>query len=979
MPTTRWLYASDQQLASLRDAGCYVFAPDGSITPWTGAPTGDTFNFYEVAPIASDPAGSWWLATAPQSQVPAAWLNAPGGVIALAASGGIWTEVTRGGRVEPVQRPDMLLWWVPRDSLQQLTEFPGSVAGAVTGTFPSTAPPRPQPQPLPPPSPTIDDDGVDDWLRRVAYNQGMRRATARPAPRAEVVRAYRDRVRAQLGASPVRPPGANWIPIGPSVGLQGQGAAQPDVSGRVTAIAIAPGGERLYVASANGGVWRSDDGGDSFVPTMDGVDIRPTGTFADALSVGAMALHPGRPDRLFVGTGEAPGGEYNPQREGSLYFGVGTLVTDDGGRSWSREKMTPPAPAAFGSSFYVMATDPVDPERVLAASPDGVYRREPRNADQFPGQVSPPTSYFIQYDPANRAAYAHYWSADGLTAPRAAWGGGAALPEANATLSTMMVDGEPWLLSYAAGNGNFNLYRIGGDSVPAPIANGTWATNLTVMMVVLAGEPYAVLAAANGQTMLKRLGAVPADAWPAAKAWPANITAMVPLVLDGQPAFLRYQGGAGTCELMLWGSDLDVTQVWTEGWDANLGLAAVTLRGRPGFLRWKNDGSLQLYGFALDLRPRRAWSEPADTWARGCTFIPFPFDDEQRFLAYRANDGWTSLNTLGTTANNHQRNAWIQTWDANQTIVPFSIGYGWQQRLAVHCTGVAIGDDGDVSIAWAAVYNGDTYSSTDRGRTWLRARQPLPADSGRIALAMQPTNPYVVYASTQTGLVFRNDGGGAPFLWRQIAGIPADYVRTQGNYDLALVVAPDDPDRIYIGGCWINSPQGGALGSDTYVGAIYRCDVDATGGTPQAQTRFIGNSTHADVHTFAFRPDAPHELWVGCDGGLFVCRRPTDLRDLDIFEAIALQANQALVDLVGRLASSKGATPAQIALAWLLAQKPWIVPIPGTTKLHRLEENLGAATLKLSQSDLSSIEQALAEVRVQGDRYSAALQARVGR
>lgn len=97
------------------------------------------------------------------------------------------------------------------------------------------------------------------------------------------------------------------------------------------------------------------------------------------------------------------------------------------------------------------------------------------------------------------------------------------------------------------------------------------------------------------------------------------------------------------------------------------------------------------------------------------------------------------------------------------------------------------------------------------------------------------------------------------------------------------------------------------------------------------------------------------------------------------FSPEALQANQALVDLVGRLASSKGATPAQIALAWLLAQKPWIVPIPGTTKLHRLEENLGAATLKLSQSDLSSIEQALAEVRVQGDRYPAALQARVGR
>jgi len=72
-------------------------------------------------------------------------------------------------------------------------------------------------------------------------------------------------------------------------------------------------------------------------------------------------------------------------------------------------------------------------------------------------------------------------------------------------------------------------------------------------------------------------------------------------------------------------------------------------------------------------------------------------------------------------------------------------------------------------------------------------------------------------------------------------------------------------------------------------------------------------------------------------------------------------------------------TPAQIALAWLLAQKPWIVPIPGTTKLHRLEENLGAADLELTPDDLSKITQALDAVEITGDRYPAALQARVGR
>jgi aryl-alcohol dehydrogenase-like predicted oxidoreductase len=97
------------------------------------------------------------------------------------------------------------------------------------------------------------------------------------------------------------------------------------------------------------------------------------------------------------------------------------------------------------------------------------------------------------------------------------------------------------------------------------------------------------------------------------------------------------------------------------------------------------------------------------------------------------------------------------------------------------------------------------------------------------------------------------------------------------------------------------------------------------------------------------------------------------------FSPEARQANQALVDLLGEIAKQKGATSAQIALAWLLAQKPWIVPIPGTTKPHRLEENIKAADVGLSQADLRQIADALARVEVQGARYPAHLQALVGR
>ena len=97
------------------------------------------------------------------------------------------------------------------------------------------------------------------------------------------------------------------------------------------------------------------------------------------------------------------------------------------------------------------------------------------------------------------------------------------------------------------------------------------------------------------------------------------------------------------------------------------------------------------------------------------------------------------------------------------------------------------------------------------------------------------------------------------------------------------------------------------------------------------------------------------------------------------FTPEGLKANQTLVETLGQIAQRKHTTPAQIALAWLLGQKPWIVPIPGTTKLHRLEENLAAADIKLTRDELLDIESTVSRVRVQGDRYPADLQERTGR
>ena len=105
----------------------------------------------------------------------------------------------------------------------------------------------------------------------------------------------------------------------------------------------------------------------------------------------------------------------------------------------------------------------------------------------------------------------------------------------------------------------------------------------------------------------------------------------------------------------------------------------------------------------------------------------------------------------------------------------------------------------------------------------------------------------------------------------------------------------------------------------------------------------------------------------------------SDFRNtLPRFTPEARKANQALVDLLGKVAERKGATTAQIALAWLLAQKPWIVPIPGTTKLSRLDENIGAAAIELSLDDLNEINTAASKIKVQGDRYPEEQEKRTG-
>ena len=178
----------------------------------------------------------------------------------------------------------------------------------------------------------------------------------------------------------------NWVAIGPAGVERGQAITGPVISGRTKGAAIAPGGQRVYIATANGGVWYSGDTGNTWTPLMNGLDYFPThfGSVnpnppgnSDSLACGAIALvagHGNSDDLLYVGTGE--GGAPD------AHFGVGPLVSYNGGLSWNRED-TATSGELLGKGFYTIVVDPDDPGRALGATTNGLYVRESDGAGHY--------------------------------------------------------------------------------------------------------------------------------------------------------------------------------------------------------------------------------------------------------------------------------------------------------------------------------------------------------------------------------------------------------------------------------------------------------------------------------------------------------------------------------------------------------------------------------------------------------------------
>ena len=178
-----------------------------------------------------------------------------------------------------------------------------------------------------------------------------------------------------MAPAPAIPGGPNWTTIGPSLIERGQALGRPSISGRVAGIAISADGQRIYVASANGGVWRSNDAGANWQSTMDSFDTDPTAFATTSQACGAIAIAPNNANRVYVGTGEGNTDSMFQQRiVNSLpaYRGIGPVMSNDGGQTWVVENSEPPL---AGFSYFEIAVDPANPEHCVAATTNGLYER----------------------------------------------------------------------------------------------------------------------------------------------------------------------------------------------------------------------------------------------------------------------------------------------------------------------------------------------------------------------------------------------------------------------------------------------------------------------------------------------------------------------------------------------------------------------------------------------------------------------------
>ena len=673
--------------------------------------------------------------------------------------------------------------------------------------------------------------------------------------------------------APAPPPAGNWIPIGPSVLRQGQGGVQPAVSGRTPAIAVVPGGTRVYIGAANGGVWRSDDTGQTWRSLMDAFDRNPTDPMlgnlgTDSLAVGAIAIDPSNPDRIFVGTGEGAGG---------AYFGVGPVVSLDGGDTWNTETFPGGMPWS-GSSFYALAMDPGNPDRLVAASRDGIYRREPDGSGgfhwvpKFLPNVSVPevtsvvaaqaggvTTFYAA--PGGGPVYSSpdgdTWTQVGISAP---YGAGrislAVQPNNPNVLYALDQDGYVYRLDLTDGNwrrigkpagfpgtqrgycmaiavapDNVNRIYVGGGAV---LSNGEWSGALYRCEIAVSGASVSMLSTYIGGSVHADIHALvfapgdPSQLWvgcdggvffsPAATGYGYIFLARN---IGLQTLTMNHLGSHPTEEAVLFAGTQDNggerftgEEAWLYSAEGDAGYAVVHWM-KPthilftytfGCIRHSENGGHRASYYNVNLPFMNKECQPDEQ--EGCLFyaplVGTPPNPESSTAAADAD-----LVAFGSTR------PWISTtFGGNWQSIPTNTRE--RDKLDAPIRALVFASPNRL---YAGTMRGGVYRFDRSGDRWTRDRIDLVGDPAQLPplcivtdIAVDPSNPDRIYITFGGFGDYRRvwffDGTGWEPRSGPQDGSPDSLLSVQAN---AIVVDPADPAHLYVGtdiGVW-RSTDGG--------------------------------------------------------------------------------------------------------------------------------------------------------------------------
>jgi hypothetical protein len=678
--------------------------------------------------------------------------------------------------------------------------------------------------------PDVEKDGRPTmrWLRRVLDFNARRFPDGRPRPGARLrAMADRDAMRAQQAdeGGPSVDPGCNWYPIGPSVVRDGQvlapggGYTTAPISGRMTDIAIDPNDPlTVYAATAQGGLWKSTNGG---------LDWDPKTDFALSLACGSVTVDSsvtdaaGRSTRILVGTGE-------PNNSDS-YYGAGMLLSTDGGETWVARG----TPTFTRAAFSTIAVDPANNQHLFAATDQGVYESTDEGSNWT--LLDAGISDDLVVDWANAGGVELYVGRRGVGVRRRVGTGswttlGGGLPAAAGRVALAMAPSNSNILWVAIPSGSTVIfYRSNDGGTTWTAAAGTVAGGQLGYNLALAVHPTDPTRLLFGEVRLWRStngSATWTDVSEGSPGIHADQHTLTFHPTDGTKVYCGNDGGAW------YSSDGGVT--WTH---RNKDLATLQYFGAGGHGTYE----AVMLGGTQDNGAQRYVGHPA--WQHSA------LGDGAFTAISRTGDAhqWYETRWYSFPLFRSDSSGAAGSWTTKQSGITTISGWFYPPFAM---------DPTDSSILYVGYEK--LYRSSNRGDAWTDITGVVSGGSNITAIAVAPSNSGVVYVGLRNGRVFRIAGSGTTWTVIDVSAAP---LPTGQISDIA--VHPTDPNTVYV----TTSDLIFSEGSESFANDhVYRGTI----GTPSTWANVSTGLSQANpVNSILIDPDYPQTLFIGCDVGIF--------------------------------------------------------------------------------------------------------------